>query len=90
MEKIALIQCMADGGVRMKWISINDRLPEKDDDYLTFVMDNGCSYKQEVQRFYINTRILKGIYADSSTHWEKSTWDDNIVTHWMPLPEEPI
>jgi len=73
----------------MKWISVNDRLPEKDDDYLTFVMDNGCSYKQEVQRFYKKERVLEGIYLNSFTHWELTTYDDNIVTHWMPLPRNP-
>ena len=76
-------------GVRPIWFNVKDRLPANDDDYLTYVMDNGCSYRIEVQRFYKNPRILKGIYADSSTHWEKTTWDDNIVTHWMPLPETP-
>ena len=73
----------------MKWVKVEDRLPDFDDDYLTYVMDNGCSYRMEVQRFYKNPRILKGIYANSSTHWEKTTWDDNIVTHWQTLPKAP-
>ena len=73
----------------MEWIKCSDRLPENDDDYLTFVMDNGCSYRMEVQRFYKKQRILEGMYLDSYTHWELTTHDDNIVTHWMPLPGAP-
>ncbi len=71
------------------WISVKDRLPEEEDDYLTYVMDNGCSYRQVVQRFYKKPRILKGIYGDTYSHWELAKWDDDIVTHWMPLPEPP-
>lgn len=73
----------------MDWVKVEDKLPDIDDDYLTYVMDNGLSYRMEVQRFYLKLRVLKGIYADSSTHWEKTTWDDNLVTHWMPLPDAP-
>lgn len=73
----------------MEWVKCSDQMPEEEKDYLTYVMDNGCSYNQEVQRFYKKPRLLKGIYADSYTHWEKTTWDDYIVTHWMPLPEPP-
>lgn len=73
----------------MVWISVNTRLPEQDGDCLTYVMDNGCSYKMKVQRFYSKARIIKGIYGESFTNWEFTTWDDYIVTHWMPLPSPP-
>lgn len=72
-----------------KWISVKDRLPILDDYYLTYVIDNGCSYSQRVQMFYKNKRTLRGIYQDQYTHWEMTEIDDNIVTHWMPLPEPP-
>ncbi len=73
----------------MEWIDVNIRLPEEDGQYLTYMMDNGCCYKQEVQRFYNKPRLLEGMYADSFTHWEKVAWDDYIVTHWMQLPDSP-
>lgn len=73
----------------MEWIKCSERLPDNDDDYLTYIMDNGCSYRMEVLRFYKTPRILKGIYGDSFTHWELVTWDDDIVLAWMPLPGVP-
>jgi hypothetical protein len=73
----------------MEWISVKDRLPEEDDDYLTYVMDNGCSYRREVQRFSKEKKCISKINPEYFTHWEMQRWDDNIVTHWMPLPELP-
>ena len=72
-----------------EWISVKDRLPIEDDDYLTYVMDNGCSYRCEVQSFYKDQKKLKGMYGDCFSHWELTKWDDDIVTHWMPLPKPP-
>jgi hypothetical protein len=76
-------------GMEMEWISVKDRLPQYEDDYLTYIIDNGCSYRQQVQRFVKKPKTLKGMYGDSFTHWELTQWDDNIVTHWMPLPKPP-
>jgi hypothetical protein len=73
----------------MTWIKCSARLPEIDDDYLTYIMDNGCSYRMEVQRFYVKERILEGTYLDSKTHWELTSIDDNICLYWMPLPNPP-
>jgi len=72
-----------------QWISVKDRLPEKSDAYLTHVMDNGCSCSIIIQRFFKDAKILTGMYGDCKTHWEKTTWDDWVTTHWMPLPEPP-
>lgn len=69
-----------------KWISVKDKLPMEEDYYLTVVIDNGNSHFMKVQRFYPTPRVLKGVYADTKTHWELTQWDDYIVTHWMPLP----
>lgn len=73
----------------MEWVKCNKRLPEVEDDYLTYIMDNGCSYRQEVQRFYKIPRVLKGIYGDSFSNWELAKWDDDICIAWMPLPNHP-
>lgn len=72
-----------------KWVSVKDRLPKEDGEYLTYIIDNGCNYFMKIQGFYENPRKLRGIYQDLFTNWELTTWDDNIVTHWMPLPETP-
>ena len=71
------------------WISVKDKLPIEDGKYLTYIIDNGCSYRQEVQIFYNKKRVIKGIYADCNSHWQLTKWDDHFVTHWMPLPEPP-
>ena len=73
----------------MEWIKCNERLPKIDDDYLTLVVDNGNSKKCKVQRFYKIPRKLEGMFVDSFSNWELTSWDDNIVTHWMPLPIPP-
>ena len=73
----------------MEWISVKDRLPDEEDSYLTYMMDNGCSYNNVIQRFFIKPRILKGIYGDTHSNWELVKWDDYVVTHWMPLPKPP-
>lgn len=65
------------------WVKCSDRLPEIEDDYLTYIMDNGCSYRMEVQRFYKTARNLSGIYGDSFINWELTTWDDHICIAWM-------
>lgn len=69
-----------------QWIDVKSRLPEKDDDYLTYVMDNGCSYRMLVQRFYKTPKLIKGIYKDCLSHWGLQKWDDDIVIYWLPLP----
>lgn len=73
-----------------KWIKCSESLPEEEKDYLTYVIDNGCSYFFKIQRFYKNPRIINGIYAHCSTHWELTEWDDNVVLYWMELPKPPI
>lgn len=72
-----------------EWISVVNRRPAEDGDYLTYLIKNDCSYRIEVQRFCNKRRELAGTYGKLSTNWELTTWDDNIVTHWMPLPEPP-
>ena len=72
-----------------EWIKVEDKLPKENNHYLTYVVDNGCNYFIKIQRFYENPRELKGMYKDSFTNWEFTTWDDNIVTHWMRLPSIP-
>lgn len=69
-----------------EWIKCSDKEPEFEGDYLTYIIDNGCSYRFDVQRFYTVPRILQD---GSKTCWELTTWDDHICTHWMPLPQPP-
>lgn len=59
-----------------KWISVEDRLPEKYTDVLVLFKDNDvrCRYFEGNNRFYnLNEDI------DIT----------DLITHWQPLPEPP-
>ena len=60
----------------MKWISVKDRLPEKDGRYLV------C---------YANlSDVVEAIYNSSFGFIHKCTANTfQTATHWMPLPEPP-
>lgn len=60
---------------KQEWISVEDRLPEKEGVYLVHTTYNII----ETEVFYISKH-------DDISYW----WDlDGMVTHWMPLPEPP-
>jgi len=71
----------------MKWISVNDRLPEDD----TNVMGYGY-WDSEIDR-------LDDFRSTGYVNYDGGTWEIiggayytawlNGVTHWMPLPEPP-
>tara|TARA_R110000803_G_scaffold210685_3_gene283197 strand:- start:1800 stop:2033 length:234 start_codon:yes stop_codon:yes gene_type:complete len=66
----------------MEWISVEDRLPEKDDFYLILKDED------DIKVWYF-IRRSDGIYWNSrhtEKHWLLS---NDPVTHWMPLPEPP-
>ena len=62
---------------KSKWISVEDRMPEEGQEVLTVVkpFKNSKSYHCEVFRY-------------ENKHWVY-TDDDEVVTHWQPLPELP-
>lgn len=71
----------------MKWISVDDRLPDKTGRYLVAYVEQG--------RLFVTTRKYKSIYdlfqRGNDFQWPKGTWDRNdaSITHWMSLPEPP-
>lgn len=74
----------------MEWISVKDRLPEKEGDYLvyTYVEDqyvcrfSNINYhkRKPVMEFRVNCECC---YA------EDDDFKSSDVTHWMPLPKPP-
>ena len=59
-----------------KWISVEERLPEEDDDVL-MMTDMGMSMGYYCRDSFIDSWVD---YVNS---------DSKCVTHWMPLPEPP-
>ena len=56
-----------------KWISVEERLPEKEGKYIV------CTAKGSVYCTKFSTRHGPCFHTDMYTH----------ITHWMPLPEPP-
>lgn len=59
---------------RMEWIECSERLPESDDHVLAFID---------------NRYIWQSYYRDGIWYCCNSNEFEDIVTHWMPLPEKP-
>ena len=70
-------QDVTDINVGNKWISVEERLPEKDKDVLCYSNKNG-GHLFFGYRGYISGEWMEG----GSLHI-------GDVTHWMPLPEPP-
>jgi hypothetical protein len=63
-----------------EWISVKDRLPNKDTEVLC------CSVRGDL---FIG-KYLEAIYTeDVYVFVDTNRWDARSVTHWMPLPEPP-
>ena len=86
---------MANGVTVQEWISVNDRLPERDGAYL--VTTNGVSGLQNVKtRWFAKDGEMVEAYDLAG---QKDVWylydiecgyvSINSVTHWMPLPQPP-
>lgn len=58
-----------------KWISVEERLPDNDDYYLTYTTEYTC----EVYRYDGDGEWV--------TAWDDTANHD--ITHWMPLPVPP-
>ena len=62
-----------------EWISVNDRLPEKNGEYIVFVKFN-----------LIPDKVMTIRYENRYEKDKEKSWIiAGLVTHWMPLPEPP-
>lgn len=62
-----------------RWIPVTERLPENDQWVLCFMKDKAFGAFRVFQWNYIDWQWNDG------NEW----YDENDVTHWMPLPEPP-
>lgn len=60
-----------------RWISVTERLPEKDGTFITAYSKGGVS-----QNWYMT-------FHRGGGKWYQNSEDTGEVTHWMPLPEPP-
>lgn len=70
-EKVAQLEA-----AQPKWISVKEKLPENDDNYLVFTSDR-------------NDAVIATYYGDGEWLEYDLTNLIPLVTHWMPLPEPP-
>ena len=93
-EEIA--DCLITSNVTVQeWISVYDRLPEKDGEYLVWLGNSAVKQHTEILSF-----AKDGDTVDEyDLHNEKNVWfyDDfecgylvcHDVTHWMQIPQQP-
>ena len=80
---------IANGVTVQEWISVKDRLPEKDENYIVTVCDEGCSAGEGI---WYSTVVVVAEYYKGSWTWYDGGHEyslDGIVTHWMPMPLAP-
>ena len=71
---------VAHGVTVHEWISVKDRLPKRHGRYLVFV--------KNLTRWHVLDNpvfVADFVYGQ----WNFHGWEDNCVTHWMPLPQPP-
>ena len=72
----------------MEWISVKDRLPDKEDFYLIYpepkYIDCVCWFNvhSNVRGHTPNTWEVESEYGEVNQY-------NHVITHWMPLPEPP-
>ena len=78
---------IANGVTVQEWISVEDRLPEKDGCYIVTACDEGCSAGEGI---WYSTVVVVAEYYKGSWTWYDGGSEyslEGIVTHWMPLPK---
>ena len=66
------------------WIDVNERLPDKEGDYLVYIVS--CFSEPRMETMYL-AKYANGFNwaAHVIGYWVA----ENTITHWMPLPEPP-
>ncbi len=66
-----------------RWIPVTERLPEEWTEVFVFAR---CHPDSEG---FVQTAVYTGNPGKWRVTWDHCLLEDNIVTHWMPLPEPP-
>ena len=70
----------------MEWISVDDRLPELEDNSVLAYFSHGGIDMVHIQSYFSD--ITAGLDSKGNQLYTKWYLSQN-VTHWMPLPEPP-
>lgn len=74
---------------QMRWIPVEERLPEKHSEYIVCACDEGEPIDE---RIWGDTVVVCADYYDGGFTWYEGNTEydiSDIVTHWMPLPKPP-
>ena len=80
---------IANGVTVQEWISVDDRLPEKDGCYIVTACDEGCSCGDGI---WYDTVVIEAEYYKGEWSWNENGTEYDItdlVTHWQPMPNPP-
>ena len=82
------IQAMPTLALPNEWVSVEERLPEGNGEYIVTACDEGCCAGEGI---WYDTVVVFAEYYDGCWTWNDRTEYDltDIVTHWMPFPEPP-
>lgn len=72
-----------------QWISVEDRLPGENGEYIVTACDEGEPYDGTI---WNDTVVVCAEYCGGCWTWYENGTEyslDGIVTHWMPMPEPP-
>lgn len=76
-----------------EWISVKDRLPEKNGRYLCCLKSLRKTKTQVILGFALNLEEFDDLFFRGKKYSgffeEQEFYEVNCVTHWMPLPEPP-
>ena len=73
-----------------RWIPVTERMPERNGKYIVSCDDSMCSYGEGI--WYSSGVVVAAEYYDGEWTWNEGGTEyslEDIVTHWMPLPEAP-
>lgn len=78
---------------KSEWISVKDRLPDKDGKYMVWYKGEWDDCEFDVCEFDVDSKTFGFTYDDyDEMNSPLVCWDDDMdkyVTHWRPLPEPP-
>ena len=80
---------IANGVTVQEWISVNDRLPDKDGCYIVTACDEGCSCGDGI---WYDTVVIEAEHYKGEWSWNENGTEYDItdfVTHWQPMPNPP-